>query len=117
MSEMIERVAKAILATTGEPTMWDHYAPGTQEHYRSMARAAIEAMREPTAAMIEVGDASVDLDWSLEPGEGLDGVDVTPAWRAMIDAALGTPEEDVDAAKPATHGEAAEASADNATSP
>jgi hypothetical protein len=66
MNEMIERAAKAIFKSRyGEPehdAFWPdrldeivNGPPFDAEGYRSMARAAIEAMREPTEAMIEKG--------------------------------------------------------------
>lgn len=71
MSEMVERVANAIFnamdATDGL------YGTAAEKY----ARAAIEAMREPTTPMI---DASVAIDRYACPSE---------EWRAMIDAALG----------------------------
>lgn len=70
MSEMVERVAAAILAE--------------QETNRSafpsnldLARAAIEAMRVPTQAMIDACDLNI-------PTEGT----ITGVWADMIDAAL-----------------------------
>jgi hypothetical protein len=63
--------------------------PGIIESYRKQARAAIEAMRDPTEEMCSVGEAAGFLHWSLEEGEGLDEVDMAVAWQAMIDAALG----------------------------
>jgi hypothetical protein len=71
MSEnMIERVAKAMRAESGgKPFSWEN-----------AARAAIEALRQPTEEMIEAGDMVLDSEYfSGEP------VDV---WRAMIDATL-----------------------------
>ena len=67
MTEMIERVAQAILAKDPESLFTIHHA----EVY---ARAAIAAMREPTKEMIEAGfwEGSVGLN----------------NYRAMIDAAL-----------------------------
>lgn len=73
---MIERVARAICKegshccqNEGRPTCW---ASG----YEDAARAAIEAMRVPTPAMIEAGR------WAAEEG-GAETI-----WSAMIDAAL-----------------------------
>lgn len=66
MSEMMMRVARALSDA-------DHMADGD---YRKLARAAIEAMREPTEAMI----ASDQLPYS--PGE------MIGFWEIMIDAAL-----------------------------
>lgn len=65
MSEMAERIAKAMAEAINEPMTDDH---------RQMARAAIEAMREPTPA---IWDAMAQAYQ-------------TPAcmWMAGIDAAL-----------------------------
>ncbi len=68
MSEMVERVARAML----EDSDFKHWID-----WESAARAAISAMREPTDAMVSAGLKLVD--WNL-------GAD--DAWRAMIDAAL-----------------------------
>lgn len=66
MSEMVEKVARAICRASGEdPYAWD-----------SIARAAIEAMREPSEAMVAVCFS--------------DG-DAGPIWRDMINAALAEP--------------------------
>lgn len=76
MSEMVERVARAMMyADWGS----DRTPPPdvSIKNYYAMARAAIEAMREPTAGMVEAT-------------EGWDSHRV--AWQLMIDAAL-TPSE------------------------
>lgn len=72
MSEMVERVASAIFETI-------HYdCDGAGFLSREAARAAIEAMREPTDAMINPGcDAAVNS-----------GGNSILVWRAMIDAAI-----------------------------
>lgn len=74
-SEMVERVAKAIIESEGvcleDAKNWE------KEMYYGMARAAIEAMRQPTQAMHE---AAADFHRSRLS---------TPAeYRHMIDAAL-----------------------------
>lgn len=69
--DMIERVARAISEVDCLPL-----GPA---HARAMARAAIEAMREPTTAMI---DATQDI--YAEPGRHL----IEYVWEKMIDAAL-----------------------------
>jgi hypothetical protein len=72
-AEMVERVARAIymVAPIGVRD-WVDAPASVREDCLVCARAAIEAMREPTDAMIDAGGAA------------------TPriAWRAMIDAAL-----------------------------
>lgn len=82
MTDVIERVARAI-AETGNGGDWDSRSFYQEEHkefHRKRARAAIEAMREPTEAMID----AVDL-----PGlAGDPEIVIAKAWRAMIDAAL-----------------------------
>jgi hypothetical protein len=66
MSEMIERVAKAIVGPClGDP--------------EKMARAAIEAMREPTVAMERHAMEDVNTYDIWLPGD---------FWRVMIDSAL-----------------------------
>lgn len=66
---MIERVAMAILDCEAA-------GPISGSAARVVARAAIEAMREPTLAMAGMGDRCSD---PLDP---------RAVWRAMIDAAL-----------------------------
>lgn len=77
MSEMVERVARAMYAhdsyKEGEPA-WEDHSEQFRVVQRARARVAIEAMREPTEEMYQAG-------W----GRG-----GTPdvIWPAMIDAAL-----------------------------
>ena len=75
MSEMIERVARAIWKKADEQYL------GTEkmEDCDAIARAAIEAMREPTMEMIAAG--------AHGSGEDSDRVAIG-AWKEMIDAAL-----------------------------
>lgn len=84
MSEsMIDRVAKALAKADATSS------------YKELARAAIEAMREPTDTMLvatedvvsgyddfAVGDGTIYLSY---PGYYDDAIE---AWNAMIDAAL-----------------------------
>lgn len=74
-SEIIERVAKAL-----EAPMID-MSPGMtpQGRLRLMARAAIKALREPTAEML--------LAAQEQPGQQ----SYADVWRAMIDTALADP--------------------------
>ena len=69
MSEMVERIAAAI-RRTNEETVGLKYTDLT----RTMARVAIEAMREPTKAMILA--------------HHLMRHDPEMAWQSMIDEAL-----------------------------
>lgn len=62
MSEMIERVAKAICCPNGCLATLDCSIPNKRDMEK--AKAAIEAMREPTEAMLDAG--AYDLDMTLE---------------------------------------------------
>jgi hypothetical protein len=74
MSEMVERVAKAICRTTYVATKWDDCTDAVKAVFIEAARAAIEAMRLPTLAMLETG--------YLYTGAPDD------MWTSMIDEAL-----------------------------
>jgi len=85
MSEMIERVAKAIRA---QIDAGPSYQITVDEYMKILARAAIEAMREPTEAMRQSGFDHMDYD---EYGSNADENNKRIAesvYRAMIDAAL-----------------------------
>lgn len=93
MSEMVERVQRAIGKALG---------PGMAK--REVAIAAIEAMREPTEAMIQAGRREIpaEIDQWIEGGRVHARMKpmhecVSPAgpWQAMIDAALSDTEEGV----------------------
>ena len=76
--DMIERVARAI-AEQNHGSTWDEWI--------DEARAAIEAMREPTEAMIN------GLRIAQECGDSTAALWAPLVWRAMIDAALGEKHE------------------------
>jgi len=77
MSEIVERVAKAIMGAEN---------PDALDQYTEMARAAIEAMREPTQDMRLAGVAEwCKPDATLEHESTLV---FNVIWRAMVDAAL-----------------------------
>lgn len=87
MSEMVERVAKALWTQAGYFGDWDSTdwikgpSPYFREQFRAQARAAIEAMREPTHVMLSRGNtAAQDYGLGRSPELGV--------WRAMIDEAL-----------------------------
>lgn len=80
MPEMIERVARALWdAQATRPDTWDSLHPSKQAGMRDRARAAIEAMQEPTDAMVDRG-AEVD-----GPSGAIE------VWGEMISAALEEP--------------------------
>lgn len=80
---MVERVARAMVAEdSGQEgsmlfdTHWKEFGEG----YMKTARAAIEAMREPTEEMVNSGECADD---------GMTHTDtVVDIYQAMIDAAL-----------------------------
>lgn len=88
MNEMLKRVAEAI----------DHASqpPGRPDYKMLMencARAAIEAMREPTGEMSKEGRSAFEQSERSARQMALEGRTVMnnphlAAWRAMIDAAL-----------------------------
>lgn len=89
-NEMIERVARAMhdLCQAQTPTQgatWENSYPEARDQLRQLARAAVEAMREPTEAMKEAGiSRAVDL---IEAFTSTDYV-ADETWAAVIDAAL-----------------------------
>lgn len=95
---MIERVARAIsnADVANAEDGWEQNPPVTKEDYRKMARAAIEALREPTAAMLAAGycpDLNNAPQFALD--ESLDELNAWWArlspediWPSMLDAAL-----------------------------
>jgi hypothetical protein len=83
MMDAIERVARAIaLADLGDiPVDMDAHMRHVREHYSELARAAIEAMREPTDEMLDYGE------WA--GGEnGVGRGSALAVWGEMITAAL-----------------------------
>lgn len=98
MSEMIERVSRALARSVGGTVyhaqgerpefQWqrvgahslDDYVETRWRHTTNEARAAIEAMREPTESMWAAGDDLVPF--------GSDVADPSAVYRAMIDEAL-----------------------------
>lgn len=105
MSEMVERVANAMNARRGEmlamvedPERFRHsLASGNGDAWKWLARAAVEAMREPSEAMLRGAFVAMNETpggtWKTMKAEGatprrLFDVKMAPRWRAMIDAAL-----------------------------
>lgn len=103
MSEMIERVAKAICRTVPiDGSQWvdgfghnfpEEYSEREQALIRSLARTAIEAMREPTKEMIVAGNDKIDecidfRNYDSDTGYEVGAEASFSAVNAMIDAAL-----------------------------
>ena len=73
---MVERAARAIYASTKMPIPWENIQPMVKQVLEEHARAAIEAMADPTETMIT---AMREADTFNYPES---------AWPAAIDAAL-----------------------------
>lgn len=88
---MIERIARTLAGA--DVGVFDHpetYTPEdpaeAQEYYRDQARAVLQAIREPSAEMVE---AAGNQDLGLPRNDGFIGpVAASIAWHSMIDAAL-----------------------------
>ena len=82
-SEMVERVARAICTASGVDPDIVHTDKFGEKlvcwiHFEPQARAAIEAMREPTRVMVYAGDLEGGGHYSF----------AKLVFQAMIDAAL-----------------------------
>lgn len=89
MNEMIDRVAKALCKQDSEPKECARF-------YAAIARVAIEAMREPTAAMLTAGwEAALFDHRAVDQAEYEAAAKEYPrsVWRRMIDAALTPPSQ------------------------
>lgn len=92
MSEMVERVARAqwnLDLKWGSRPGWDDADPEQRSAAMDLARAAIEAMREPTdgmigEAMIQPHPSVADAGGVIEQGRAAIRID----YQAMIDEAL-----------------------------
>lgn len=78
---MVERVARAINVLTMSWSDDDEMVVRAQNKVREQARAAIEAMREPTDEMVDAGYHRAKPYLGTET--------MAQAYRAMITAALG----------------------------
>lgn len=88
MNEMIERVARALATANEDEANWLSHG------YVDLAKAAIEAMRTPSKAMIVAAETAFEewADHGYDSGFGRYEI-VTSGWQAsvldsMIDAAL-----------------------------
>lgn len=80
MTDMVQRVERAILNEIAR-----QMREGPRVEYPAVARAAIDAMREPSEEMLTWGEAAAILSFdSSEP----DSRNIRPIWRAMVDEAL-----------------------------
>lgn len=96
MSELVERVARAIYAAENpQGRLWEDRADGTRGTYLALARAALAALREPTKEMVAALDWHPDV--KLARGDSYASVEdhqkyarkrLIDAYQLMIDAAL-----------------------------
>ncbi|RWF71376.1 MAG: hypothetical protein EOQ34_15630 [Mesorhizobium sp.] len=91
MTGMIERVARAIhfRGEDGGDDAWNHCQSWLRDLAREQAKAAIEAMREPTEMMSRAGMKSIQAWEDSDPDGILMDFRELSCWRTMIDAALG----------------------------
>ena len=98
MNKMIERVAKAIYnvephLNQGEPIPWEKLRGPLRDLAVQNAKAAIEAMREPTEAMSRAPENAGAIVLTLEGHQPLYPGNARQAWRFMINAALAPSEQ------------------------
>jgi hypothetical protein len=106
-SEMVERVARALaLASLDEETRetvnLDAHMARVRNHYQYLARAAIEAMREPTD---EMANKAIEASYGITRERAVaigkadkwDGrrQDLINDYQIFINAALSSPAEDM----------------------
>ncbi len=99
MSEVVERIARALAWRHFDRRAWTGACPKTERtqwlvnHYWTNftedASAALEAIREPTEAMIERGSQiTVAADFDTTGAYRLVGTVSPDVWRAMVGEAL-----------------------------
>ena len=79
---MIEKIAEAIYERVRKGARhmppWAEQPETVKDWHRKIARVAVEAMREPTAEMVDADDVPMHGDF----------MDPIRTWEAMIDKAL-----------------------------
>ena len=90
MSEMVERVARAICSASELGQLLPHCVDAAWQEWLPEARAAIEAMLQPTEQQIA---AAWDVITAEKQGQGITrlmpGLGAREIYQAMITAALG----------------------------
>jgi len=96
MTDMVERVARAISEAIMYQDSLAHYSyESRKEEMDAVARAAIEAMREPTETMISELHRVLD-EMEVHPAARGNSEGFRAAVAAMIDAALTPPSHEVE---------------------
>ena len=94
MGEMVDLVAEVLykdatrLFHWADPKKLADESPDTREHFRELARAAIDAMRATTEEMCQAGN---DTGAVANDIFYIQNDDIRTVYGAMIDAALGAP--------------------------
>lgn len=85
MSEMVERVARAIFHSNFPENEYENFDEDSQNKYLESAKAAIEAMREPTEAMINRTNPAKEMaQWQIDEYKSI----ITDSYKSMINVAL-----------------------------
>lgn len=82
MSEMVDRVARAFVRAQFDSPTWKSGLPIIGSSERAKARAILEEMREPTAAMVDEGSYAFCNDNTIGFKAALE------CWENMISEAL-----------------------------
>lgn len=92
MNKVIEHVAQSIFAEERPDDSYEKFVANNRnpQKYVRIARAAVEAMRDPSQGMRIVGHAALVESEACVPdlGHQIGLAALGDAWRAMIDAAL-----------------------------
>lgn len=93
-SSVVKKVAVALALHNGHiraAEQFDLLVDPFRERMFAQARAAIEAMRDPTEGMRIVGHAALDASDAseIDVGSRVGFAALGDAWRAMVDEALG----------------------------
>ena len=91
MTDVIENMARAMTERDDKLGAWDKITPKIQNWYREMAKAALTALEQPSAEMVEAGcDHNFGPDVTGSDVRGsFDGQIVIQIWSRMIKAARG----------------------------
>lgn len=88
MSDMIERVARLLWAAFARDGTYDEDRHDDVPFYLATARAAIEAMREPSEGVRQAGEEALAKAEDDDSEVGLHETIPQTVFKAMIDAAL-----------------------------
>lgn len=96
VTSIVERAARAAQAAQDENLgggiigPWEDTPESTKAEWRSVIRALLRAIREPSEKMHEAAEIEFALGLPTSPWDKSDAI-----WQAMIDAALGEQSSDL----------------------